>query len=88
MDDGGEEEEEDAADGDRKAGSVQAADITPIPGTRSRLVVETSAQGSVDDTTAFVGAMSGVVCDGSETANKQNVKDDGEGGEDGHTANA
>lgn len=52
------------------------------------MVVQPSAQGGVDDAAALVGAVSSVVCDGSEAANEAEVKDDGQGGEHGHTANA
>jgi len=86
LHDRGDEEEEDVEDRHREAGGVQAADVAPVPGTRSGFTGETLAEGRVDNALARVCAMAGVVCDGGEAADEAEVEEDGDEGEESNAA--
>lgn len=88
LDNRSEDEEEDGEDGDREAGSVQAADVTPCARTRSVLARKASPKRGVDDATARVGPMAGVVCDRGEASSEENIQEDGDGSEEGDTTQA
>jgi len=82
LDDCGNQEEENVQDSQSEAGSVQAADVSPVTGTRSRLAGEANTQRSVDNAFARVGTMARVVCNGSKAANEADVKEDSDERED------
>lgn len=95
MIDGGEQEEEDADDGDGEDSSVQFAcsleserisniDIL----NRDSLVGLSTAKWCSDEAGAAVGTVSGLPCDVDECADEADVENDGNGTEEGASSKA
>lgn len=82
------QEEEQSQDGDSEASSVQAADVAPITSTRCCFTAETRADRSVDETTAVVGTITGVIGNGGKATNEADVEEDGDVAKESNTAKA
>ena len=84
----GDEEQEDAENGNGKDSGVQAARIAEAAGTWCALVVQASTDGCVDDAAAGICAMAGVVGDGSKCSSEADIKEDAQETEETMTSEA